>query len=158
MRKISNIWLITLIFIIGMCFIPLVTSADDSAGQVPPAGAPNGPNGGDMTGMLKNLTEQGFDVSTVQAAVDSGDKDAAKKALDEFFQAHPEAKPKMPAMPADRLKEIVQNLSSKGDVSTIQAALDSGDTEKAQKLLDEFWQQHPDAKPAPPEGGQPPQQ
>lgn len=105
-----------------------------------------------------NLTEQGFDVSTVQAAVDSGDKDAAKKALDEFFQAHPEAKPKMPAMPADRLKEIVQNLSSKGDVSTIQAALDSGDTEKAQKLLDEFWQQHPDAKPAPPEGGQPPQQ
>ncbi|MDD1730374.1 MAG: hypothetical protein LUQ50_15070 [Methanospirillum sp.] len=152
MSKRSNIWIIAMACIVLSVLVASVY-AEDAAPQAPPQGA--GP--GDMSGLLKNLTEKGFDVTEIQAAEEKGDKDSAKALLDKFFEAHPEAKPQMPPMDADRMKKIVSDLASKGsDVSAIQTALDGGDSTTAQKLLDDFFKEHPDARPTPPADGQKP--
>lgn len=154
MIKKSNIWIIALACVLLSVF---VTSAlADDAPQAPPAGA--GP-GGDMSGLLENLTAKGYDVTEIQAAIDKGDKDSAKTLLDKFFEAHPDAKPQMPAMDADRLKKMVDDLATKGnDVSQIKTALDGGDIATAQKLLDEFFKAHSDARPTLPADGKKPAQ
>lgn len=154
MIKKSNIWIIALACVLLSVFV--ASALADDAPQAPPAGG--GP-GGDMSGLLKNLTAKGYDVTEIQAAIDKGDKDSAKTLLDKFFEAHPDAKPQMPAMDADHLKKMVDELATKGnDVSQIKAALDGGDTTTAQKLLDEFFKAHPDARPTPPADGKKPAQ
>ena len=154
MIKKSNIWIITLACILLSVFVASVLA--DDAPQAPPQGG--GP-GGDMSGLLKNLTAKGYDVTEIQSAIDKGDKDSAKTLLDKFYEAHPDAKPTMPAMDADHLKKMVDELATKGnDVSQIKTALDGGDTATAQKLLDEFFKAHPDARPTPPADGQKPAQ
>ncbi len=154
MSKQSNMWIIALACIVLSVFV--ASAVAEEAPQAPPAG---GGAGGDMSGLLKNLTEKGFDVSDIQAAIDKGDKDTAKTLLDKFFEAHPDAKPQMQPMDADHMKKIVDELASKGsDVSQIKAALDSGDTTSAQKLLDDFFKAHPDARPTPPADGKKPAQ
>ena len=156
MSKKSNIFFIALACTVLLSVFVSCVSAADAPTQAPPNG---GPDGGDMSGLLKNLTEKGFDVTAIQTAIDSGDKDSAKTLLDKFFTEHPDAKPQMPAMDADHLKTMVSDLASKGnDVTKIQAALDSGDTTGAQTLLDEFFKAHPDARPTPPADGQKPAQ
>ena len=152
MSKRSNIRIIAMACIM-ISVLTASVYAEDAAPQAPPQGA--GP--GDMSGLLKNLTERGFDVTDIQAAEEKGDKDSAKALLNKFIETHPEAKPQMPPMDADRLKKIVANLASKGnDVAAIQAALDSGDSTTAQKLLDNFFNEHPDSRPTPPADGQKP--
>jgi len=150
----SNIWIIALACVLLSVFV--ASALADDTPQAPPA---DGGPGGDMSGLLKSLTEKGFDVSEIQVAEDSGDKDNAKILLDKFFEVHPEAKPEMPTMDAEHLSKIVDELASKGDdVTQIKAAIDSGDTEGAQKLLDEFFKANPDARPTPPADGQAPAQ
>lgn len=145
----------TLIIVIVTSTITCVAYAE-TTDQVPPQGAPGG---WDMSGMLKNLTEKGYDVSKIQTAVDSGDKEAARTLLEGFYTEHPEAKPERPVMDAERMKSMVQDLASKGnDVSTIQVALEGGDTTGAQSLLDAFFKDHPDSRPTPPSQGEMPAQ
>lgn len=142
--------LIALVMSVLICTVP----ADDK-----PQAPPNGPPDGGFDHMVQNLSEQGYDVSKIQAAIDSKDNDTARKLLDEFFAAHPEAKPKRPEMSADQLKTIIQELKEKGkDVSQIEAALTGGNTTKAQMLLDEFWKNNPDERPAPKNPGEKPPQ
>ncbi|PKP51985.1 MAG: hypothetical protein CVT90_02845 [Candidatus Altiarchaeales archaeon HGW-Altiarchaeales-3] len=144
-----------IIIVIALSTLVCLAYAEDTT-QAPPQGPPGG---GDISGMVKNLTEKGFDVSKIQAAIDSGDKETAKTLLDAFFTEHPEAKPDRPVMDADHMKTMVQDLASKGnDVSKIQTAIDSGDTTSAQKLLDSFLNEHPDARPTHPAQGEKPAQ
>jgi len=153
MSKRSNIWIIALICLMFNVFV--ACSVAEETPKTPPVGA--GP--GDISGFLKNLTEKGYDISEIQAAIDKGDKDSVKTLLDKFFEAHPEAKPQRPAMTAEQLKKTVDDLASKGnDVAQIKAAVDSGDTTTAQKLLDEFFTAHPDSRQTPPADGQKPPQ
>jgi hypothetical protein len=58
----------------------------------PPQGAGRG-NGERMTGMLDKLEEQGYDVSAIRAAVESGDMETARDLLQEFMSANPDARP-----------------------------------------------------------------
>ena len=128
--------------------------ADDKP-QVPP----NGPPGENFENTIQNLTEQGFDVSKIQAAIDSGDNETVRTLLDAFYAEHPELTPERPQMDEEHLKQIVQDLADKGkDVSAIQAALDSGNTTAAENLLDEFWKNNPDERQNPPNNGEKPPQ
>lgn len=54
-----------------------------------------------------------------------------------------------PGWNADHMKGELQNLTAKGiDVSQIQAAIDKGDNQGAFKLLNDVYDQHPEARPA----------
>jgi hypothetical protein len=155
MKKISNIWLIALILTVAISFISCSVIAADTT-QAPPNAPPG--NGPGMDKMLQNLTAKGYDVSKIQAAVTSGDNETARKLLDEFWTAHPDAKPQRPQMDAEQLKKMVADLAGKGnDVSKIQTALDSGNVSEAQTLFDEFIKAHPDAMPKPADGEKPAQ-
>ena len=50
-----------------------------------------------MTQLLANLTEKGYDVSAISAAVTSGDYKTAMTLLKEFRTAHPDAFPALAA-------------------------------------------------------------
>lgn len=98
-----------------------------------------------MKQMVQNLTTKGYDLTQIQAALDKGDEQTARKLLTQFWDQHPEVRP---AIPVDRIKGMVQNLSAKGyDTKDIQAAVDSGDGSKASALLNQFFQAHPEARP-----------
>jgi DNA-binding transcriptional MerR regulator len=147
--------------ILAVLFVTCVVSlgvasvfADDK-----PASPPNGAPGGGFDKMVQNLSEQGYDVAKIKAAVESGDNETAKKLLDTFFTEHPEAKPKRPVMSAEQLKTMTEELKQKGkDVSAIEAALSSGNTSAAQNLLDEFWKNNPDLRPTPKDPNEKPAQ
>jgi HPt (histidine-containing phosphotransfer) domain-containing protein len=123
------------------------------SGRAPPG------NGGDdadhMTGLLDRLEEQGYDVSAILAAVESGDTDTARTLLDQFRAEHPDVFPGPAGMPggkgpadADHITGILEQLTEKGyDMSTIQAAVDSGDLETARTLLHQFMEEHRDELP-----------
>lgn len=49
---------------------------------------------------VTNLTAKGYDISQIQAAIDSGDASKATIALNDFWNAHPEAKPTPRPRPA----------------------------------------------------------
>lgn len=100
-----------------------------------------------MKDTLANLSAKGYDVSQIQAAIDKGDNQGAFKLLNDLYDQHPEVRP---PMSIDRIKQTVTNLTAKGfDVSQIQAAIDGGDAGKATSALNDFWKEHPDARPAP---------
>lgn len=149
MKKASNI-LVSLIITLVLSAMVYGVFAEDKL-EAPPNGPPNG--GFDK--MVQNLSEQGFDVSIIQAAIDSGDNDTARILLDEFYVAHPEAKPKRPEMNVEQLGKIIQELKEKEkDVASIEAALADGNVNDAQVLLNEFWKNNPDERPAPPNQGE----
>ena len=157
MRKASNIFVYLIITLILSVMACSVLAEDTPA--VPPNGPPNGHPDGGFDKMVQNLSEQGFDVSKIQAAIESGDNDTARKLLDEFYAAHPEAKPKRPEMSAEQLGKIIQELKEKGkDVTAIEAALAGGNTTAAQSLLDEFWKNNPGERPVPPNQSEKPPQ
>lgn len=116
-----------------------------------PNGNPNNQNNGanrfngNMKGMLQNLTAKGYDLTQIQAALDKGDNQTAFQLLNQFYDQHPEARPQMPL---DRIKSMVANLTAKGfDTSQIQAAINSGDNTKANTLLNQLYQAHPEVRP-----------
>ncbi|MDD1652283.1 MAG: tetratricopeptide repeat protein [Methanomicrobiales archaeon] len=111
-------------------------------------------DGGDyLTRLLQDLAEQGYDVSAIQAAVESGDMETARTLLHQFRQEHPDALPQMTGSPegaagGDRLTGLLDQLAEEGyDVSAIQAAVDSGDNEAARTLLHQFMEEHRDEFP-----------
>jgi hypothetical protein len=123
--------------------------AQSHSGQ--PNGNPNnqnfGPNrfNGNMKGMIQNLTAKGYDLTQIQAALDKGDNQTTFQLLNQFWDQHPEARPQMPI---DWMKGIEQNLTAKGfDTTQIKAAIDSGDGTKANTLLNQLYQAHPEARP-----------
>ena len=129
---------------------PQVTEQAQSHGGQP-NGNPNnqnmGPNrfNGNMKGMIQNLTAKGYELTQIQAALDKGDNQTASQLLNQFFDQHPEARPQMPI---ERIKGMVQNLTAKGfDTAEIQKAIDSGDGTKANTLLNQLYQAHPEARP-----------
>jgi hypothetical protein len=112
-----------------------------------------------ITQLLSNLTERGYDVSAISAAVTSGDYTTAMTLLREFRTAHPDAFPAQVAgagkntitgqSNGERITLLLGNLTEKGyDVSAISAAVTSGDYMTALTLLKEFRTAHPEAFPA----------
>lgn len=100
---------------------------------------------GNMKEMIQNLTAKGYDLTQIQTALDKGDNQTAFQLLNQFYDQHPEARPQMPI---ERIKGTVQNLTVKGfDTAEIQAAIDSGDGTKANTLLNQLYQAHPEARP-----------
>jgi DNA-binding GntR family transcriptional regulator len=112
---------------------------------------PAGDRGNRMPGLLDHLEEQGYDVTAIRAAVESGDKETARTLLDQFMQEHPDALP-VPAdsPPRGHMTSLLDRLEEQGyDVTAIRAAVESGDKETARTLLDQFMQEHPEEMPGP---------
>jgi hypothetical protein len=112
-----------------------------------------------MSQLLSNLTEKGYDVSAISAAVTSGDYKTAMTLLKDFRKAHPDVFPAQVAgagkgpitgqVNGERMTQLLANLTEKGyDVSSISAAVTSGDYKTAMTLLKELRTAHPDAFPA----------
>lgn len=152
--KSFHIWLLLITSATLFGFGVMSVFAEDNP-QSPPE-RPFG--GGGIENQVQNLSEQGYDVSNIKASLDSGDNETARELLEEFWREHPDARPQRPVMDSNRLKEMVTELAGKGyDVSEILAAIDAGENSTAQTLLDEFWKDNPDARPAPKEGDKKPQ-
>ncbi len=128
----------------------------DGTGKGPMNGEANGER---LTQLLSNLTEQGYDVSAISAAVTSGDYGTAHTLMEEFRTANPDAFPargdgtgKGPMngeANGERLTQLLSNLTEQGyDVSAISAAVTSGDYGTAHTLMEEFRTANPDAFPA----------
>jgi DNA-binding transcriptional MerR regulator len=135
---------------------------------------PTGDAGGRMSGLLGHLKEQGFDLSAIQAAVTSGDLDAARSLLDQFMEEHkyelpapaareigagesgvPDTLEELPARPSGdrgvRLLGLLDQLEEQGfDMSEIRAAVAGGDLDTARTLMRQFMEEHKDELPAPP--------
>lgn len=152
--KSFHIWLLFITSATLFGFGVMSVFADDN-----PQSSPDMPFGGaGIEDLVQNLSEQGDDVSKITASLDRGDEENARRLLDEFWEEHPDARPQRPVMDSNRLKEMVTELAGKGyDVSEILAAIDTGENSTAQTLLDEFWKDNPDARPAPKEGDKKPQ-
>ncbi len=111
---------------------------------------PGQPNGEIITKMLDKLEEQGYDVSAIRAAVESGDMETARDLLQEFMSANPDARPPQGAGTGngERMTGMLDKLEEQGyDVSAIRAAVESGDMETARDLLQQFMSANPDARP-----------
>lgn len=107
----------------------------------PPDKGPEYPNprdnraGGFMKDIVKNLTDKGYDMSMVQAAIDKGDNLSALQLLNQFWEQHPEARPTLIIDPS-RIPDQIERLKQQGtDVSLIEEAYKSGDVNKTIDLL-----------------------
>ena len=56
----------------------------------------DGHRGMHITGLLDHLEEQGFDVSEIRSAVESGDFETARTLMHQFMEAHGEELPDRP--------------------------------------------------------------
>jgi hypothetical protein len=112
-----------------------------------------------MSHLLSNLTEKGYDVSAISAAVTSGDYRTAMNLLKEFRTAHMDAFPafgegngKCPMKSVaneTRMLEMLDNLTAKGyDVSAIRTSVEGGNLKTAMTQIREFMTANPDARPA----------
>ncbi|UUX93651.1 hypothetical protein [Methanoplanus endosymbiosus] len=138
-------------------FVVFPVSADgNSAGM--------GNNKGEMmTNHLDSLEEQGYDVSDIRAALESGDNETARELMKAFMDEHegeltpPEGAGKRENGAAsgeagDRMSSHLDKLEEQGyDVSDIRAALESGDRETARELMKAFMDGH-EGELTPPEG------
>ncbi len=116
------------------------------------AGFPGGRMGGGMTNSsLDHLEEQGFDVTAIRAAVESGDMDTARSLMQQFMEEH---KDELPAPPGeeDRMTAHLDRLEEQGyDVSGIRIAVENGDMDTARSLMQQFMEEHKDELPALPD-------
>ena len=55
-------------------------------------------DGGNMTAHLDHLEEQGYDVSTIRTAIESGDMDTARSLMQQFMEEHNGELPAHPHM------------------------------------------------------------
>ncbi|MBN1194837.1 MAG: hypothetical protein JXA08_05765 [Methanomicrobiaceae archaeon] len=140
--------------IAGCAVIALVISpAIAFAGASGSGGHP----GCEMAGHLDRLEEQGYDISAIRAALESGDGETARTLMRQFMEEHRDEL-EMPAPPGDgnRMAGHLDRLEEQGyDVSAIRAALESGDGETARTLVRQFMEEHGDELdfPIPPHGG-----
>ena len=116
-------------------------------------------DGDRMLPMLDTLTTQGYDVSAILAAVDSGDYTTAHTLMQEFRNANPNAFPTRGDRTGrgpitghadgERMLRMLDTQTAQGyDVSAIRSAVESGDYETARTLMQEFRTAYPDSFPA----------
>jgi tRNA A-37 threonylcarbamoyl transferase component Bud32 len=109
--------------------------------------------GGSMAAHLDHLEAQGYDVSAIRAAVESGDMDTARSLLKQFMEEHKDEFP-APSQKGDGMTARLDQLEAQGyDVSAIRAAVESGDMDTARSLLKQFMEEHKDEFPAPSQKG-----
>jgi len=119
-----------------------------------------GEKGGKMSGLLDNLEEQGYDMSEVRAAIESGDEKAARTLVKQFMEEHRDELPIPPAGDragnGERMSGLFDNLEEQGyDMSEVRTAIESGDMETARTLMQQFMEEHRDELPIPPAGERP---
>jgi DNA-binding GntR family transcriptional regulator len=103
-----------------------------------------------MTAHLDHLEEQGYDVSAIRSAVESGDMDTARTLMQQFMEEHRDEFPAPPGK-EDRMTAHLDHLEEQGyDVSAIRSAVESGDMDTARTLMHQFMEEHRDEFPAPP--------
>jgi DNA-binding transcriptional MerR regulator len=122
-----------------------------------PPTAPAGERGGRMLDILEQFEELGYNMSAIRAAIAAGDTDSAQSLMLQFLEEHGN---ELPAPPAgdqgDRMTHLLDQLEEQGyDVSTVRAAVESGDCKTARTLLDQFMEEHRDEQPEPPAGPRP---
>ncbi len=118
------------------------------------AGIPGGKmGGGTMTAHLDQLEEQGYDVSAIRAAIESGDEATARSLMQQFMEEHKDEFPS-PDQNGDRMTARLDQLEEQGyDVSAIRAAIESGDEATARSLMQQFMEEHKDEFPSPDQNG-----
>jgi DNA-binding transcriptional MerR regulator len=113
--------------------------------------------GGDMlTTLLDRLEEQGYDISAIRAAIEAGDPETAHTLMQQFMEEH---RDEIPAFPdnGDRMIRHMDRLEEQGyDISAIRAAVESGDTETARTLMQQFMEEHRNEWKTPPVSSEPP--
>jgi len=146
-----------LTFLCLTAFVVFPVSADgNSAGM--------GNNKGEMmTNHLDSLESQGYDITDIRAALDSGDSETARELMKAFMEEHkgeltpPEGAGERGNRAAsgeagDRMSMHLDKLEEQGyDVSDIRAAFESGDNETARELMKAFMEEHR-GELTPPEG------
>jgi carbamoylphosphate synthase large subunit len=120
------------------------------------AGIPGGKmGGGTMTAHLDQFEEQGYDVSAIRAAIESGDEATARSLMQQFMEEHKDEFPS-PDKNQDRMTARLDQLEEQGyDVSPIRAAIESGDEATARSLMQQFMEEHKDEFPSPPDRERP---
>ncbi len=102
---------------------------------------------------LEKLEEQGYNVSAIRAAVESGDLEEARTLVRQFMEEHRDELPDS-SKKSDQILQHLEKLEEQGyNVSAIRAAVESGDLEEARTLVRQFMEEHRDELPAPPKGG-----
>jgi len=118
--------------------------------------APPG-DGNRLAGHLDRLEEQGYDVSSIRAAIENGDSETARTLVRQFMEEHgDELDFPVPPHGGNRMAATLDRLEEQGyDVSAIRAALENGDGETARTLMQQFMEEHGDELdfPAPPGDG-----
>jgi hypothetical protein len=124
------------------------------------AGAPGtgAPIGCGMAGPLDRLEEQGYDVSLIRTAIESGDRETVRTLMQQFMEEHGEELdfPAPPCNGGDRLAGPLDRLEEQGyNVSEIRTAVENGDRETARTLMQQFMDEHDDElkMPTPPGDG-----
>jgi DNA-binding GntR family transcriptional regulator len=117
----------------------------------------SGEAGDRLSGHLDRLEEQGYDMSSVRAAIESGDYEAARMLMQQFMEEHKDELPMPPAGGhagnGERLSGHLDRLEEQGyDMTAVRAAIESGDYETARMLMQQFMEEHKDELPVPPEG------
>jgi hypothetical protein len=134
----------------------------DSAGAAAISG-PDNCNFSNKTGhggpvkMLDRFEEQGYDISAIRAAVESGDNATVRTLIQQFMEAHTELIParnatekNVPGFGSGMMDTRLTQLEAKGyDVSAIRAAVESGDNTTAHTLMQQFMEAHKDEMPQP---------
>ncbi len=135
----------------ALCILALLAAPAAAAFQRGADGGGPGPEA-----LLEKLEAQGYDLSEIRSAIESGDTETARELLRKFMEEH---RDELPTPPADgnrqmHISGLLDRLEEQGyDVSAIRAAIESGDTETARTLLQQFMEEHRDELPAPPETG-----
>ncbi len=134
-----------------LCILALLAAPAAAAFQ---RGAGGGGPGQDA--ILDKLEQQGYDVSAIRAAIESGDTETARTLMQQFMEEHRDELPKPPADGTHRMgiTALLDRLEERGyDVSAIKAAIESGDTETARTLMQQLVEEHRDELPKPPADG-----
>jgi DNA-binding GntR family transcriptional regulator len=117
----------------------------------------SGEAGDRLSGHLDRLEEQGYDMSSVRAAIESGDIKTARTLMQQFMEEHKDELPVPPegdrAGNGERMSGHLDRLEEQGyDMSEVRAAIESGDCAAARMLMQQFMEEHRDELPVPPAG------
>jgi DNA-binding FadR family transcriptional regulator len=95
---------------------------------------------------LARLEEQGFDVSSIRAAIANGDMDSARTLLQQFLEEHRHELADPPCSNQDdRVLGSLDQLEKSGyNMTEIRAAVTSGDLDTARTLMQQFLNEHRD--------------
>jgi hypothetical protein len=104
-----------------------------------------------LSARLDALEAEGIDVSAPRAALESGDLNAVLALLQQLLDRNHEILSQTPR--ETRFQAQIDRLEAQGyDMTAIRAAVESGDTDAARTLLEQFMAEHRDELPAPPAG------